>query len=57
MKNLQTAIRRQLLAGLMVFASAFSIAIARFERDPQSCGMITMTLRKKKKPDNGGRAC
>ncbi|SHE50546.1 hypothetical protein [Pedobacter caeni] len=57
MKNLQTVIRRQLLAILMFFTSAFSIAISRFERDPQSCGMISMALRKKKKPDDGGRAC
>lgn len=51
-------IRRQLLTALMAFASTLSIATARFERDPQSCGMTSMPLRKKKKSDvDGGTAC
>lgn len=58
MKNLQTIIRKQLLAAMMAFASAVSITTARFEHDPQSCGMIVMSLKKKKKSDgDGGIAC
>lgn len=54
MKNLQTLIRRQLLTAMMAIASAVSITTARFERDPQSCGMIVMSLKKKKKSDAEG---
>ncbi|NQX40707.1 hypothetical protein SAMN05421820_104111 [Pedobacter steynii] len=48
MKNLQTVIRKQLLAALMTFASTISIATARFEQNPQSCGMIVMSIKKNK---------
>lgn len=58
MKNLQTVIRKQLLAAMMACASAVSIATARFEQNPQSCGMMVMSIKKKKKSDgDGGIAC
>jgi hypothetical protein len=53
MKNLQTMIRKQLLATMMAFASAVSIITAKFEQHPQSCGMIVMSLKKKKSDDDG----
>lgn len=58
MKNLQTVIRRKLLTTMMAFASMVSITTARFERDPQSCGMMVMSVKKKKKSvGDGGIAC
>jgi hypothetical protein len=47
MKTRITLIRKKIAAGLIAFASVFAVAIARFEQDPQSCGMITLQLKKK----------
>lgn len=49
MKNPETVIRKQLLAILMFFTSALSISTARFEQNPQSCGMMITSIKKKKK--------
>ena len=37
-------IRRRLASRLMAFASTLSVATAKFEKDPQSCGMMTVRL-------------
>lgn len=47
--NIKAHIIRPLVTGLMMVASIVSIAIARFEQDPQSCGM--MVVQAKRKPE------
>jgi hypothetical protein len=48
--DLAVEIRRRLAAAMIAFASVLAISTARFERDPQSCGMNTIQLKKKKRP-------
>ncbi|HKG05978.1 MAG TPA: hypothetical protein VKB19_05955 [Pedobacter sp.] len=48
MKTAIIKLRRRLAAGMIAFASVLAISTARFEQDPQSCGMITVQLKKKK---------
>ena len=48
-RSLTVEIRRRLAAAMIAFASVLAISTARFERDPQSCGMITVLLKKKKR--------
>jgi len=47
MKNLITEFRKRIAAGLIAAASVMTISAARFEQDPQSCGMITVPVKKK----------
>jgi len=44
MKFATNNIRRRLASSLMAFASTLSVATAKFEKDPQSCGMMTVQL-------------
>nr|WP_295922218.1 hypothetical protein [uncultured Dyadobacter sp.] len=44
---LLASIRKPFATGLIMIASALSIATARFERDPQSCGMMAVQTSKK----------
>jgi len=48
MKNQAVTLKKQLLTALFAFMSMLSIATARFERDPQSCGMLVSYEKKKK---------
>lgn len=48
MKCAATSIRNRLAAGFIAFASTVSIAIAKFEQDQQSCGMMMVELKGKR---------
>ncbi|MNK14798.1 Tropinesterase [compost metagenome] len=50
MESIINIVRRKIATGLIACASVLAIATARFERDPQSCGTITVQLKKKKQP-------
>lgn len=43
-------IRKKIFAGLVALASFWSINTAKFERDPQNCGMFISQLKKKNQP-------
>lgn len=47
MKNTITEFRKRIAAVLIAAASVLAIQTARFEQDPQSCGMITGQIKKK----------
>lgn len=41
------SIRKPFATGLIAIATTLSIATAKFERDPQSCGMMTAQTKKR----------
>jgi hypothetical protein len=47
MKTTKTELRKRLAAILISAASVLAIQTARFEQDPQSCGMITVQVKKR----------
>ena len=47
MSQLIKDVQKRLLTGFVAIFSMFSIAVARLERDPQSCGMINSRVGKK----------
>ncbi len=47
MRLLIKNIQKRLLTGFVAVFSMFSIAVARLERNPQSCGMINSRAGKK----------
>ncbi|ETZ24114.1 hypothetical protein N824_16375 [Pedobacter sp. V48] len=49
-RSLTVEIRKQFAATMIALASVLAISTARFERDSQSCGMITVQSKKKKRP-------
>ncbi|MDR6785646.1 hypothetical protein ABIE26_004356 [Pedobacter africanus] len=50
MKNTIIEFKKRIAGALIAAASVLTISIARFEKDPQSCGMITLQIKNKKKP-------
>ena len=48
-KTTITDIRRRLAAVMITFASVAGISAARFEQNPQSCGMITLGMKSRKR--------
>jgi hypothetical protein len=46
-KRIMLNLRRQMATGFFACVSIFGIAVARFETDPQSCGMIISQFKKK----------
>jgi len=47
MKFLITKVTRPMATWLLGFASILSIAMAKFERDPQNCGTMLVELKRK----------
>ena len=48
MTKLIKDIQRRLITGFMAFFSMFSIAVIRFESNPQDCEMISTQVKKKR---------
>ncbi|WP_183561049.1 hypothetical protein [Mucilaginibacter sp. SP1R1] len=49
MRNLIKNIQRRLMTGFVAFFSTISVSIARVEDNPQSCGMMSMDVKRNRK--------
>lgn len=54
MKSIINDFKRRMITSIIALSSLMSISNAKYERDPQGCGMVTSAVIKRKQDNSNG---